>query len=59
MPSTSIEWVRRGEDLVGPVSTGKGRHVTFDTDEWKSFAAERLLEAARPWAPVCVSWPWV
>lgn len=27
---------------LGPVGTGKGRHVVFDADEWKSFVAERL-----------------
>jgi hypothetical protein len=36
-PPTQPAWI------FGPVSTGKGRHITFDTDEWKSFAAERLL----------------
>jgi hypothetical protein len=25
------------------VSTGKGRHCLFEADEWKTFAAERLL----------------
>lgn len=28
---------------VGPVGTGKGRHCTFDADEWKTFMAARLL----------------
>ena len=38
-PVTQPAWI------FGPVSTGKGRHITFDADEWKSFAAERLLTA--------------
>lgn len=28
---------------VGPVSTGKGRHALIETNEWKSFAADRLM----------------
>jgi hypothetical protein len=27
---------------VGPVGTGKGRHCLFETNEWKTFTAERL-----------------
>ena len=27
----------------GPVGTGKGFHLVFDADEWKSFIAERLI----------------
>jgi hypothetical protein len=27
----------------GPVGSGKGYHIVFDADEWKSFVAERLI----------------
>lgn len=41
-------WQKRDGERAGwgwrisAVSTGRGRHVTYDTNQWKTFAAERL-----------------
>lgn len=35
---------RRGRDwVIPPASSGRGRHVVFDANSWKSFVAGRLL----------------
>lgn len=47
-PRTMNEWVKREGERVGPYwrlgpsKVGKGRHVLFDPNYWKTFAAERL-----------------
>ncbi len=37
------EGQRRGRDWrINPPATGRGRHVTFDSNSWKSFVVERI-----------------
>jgi phage terminase large subunit GpA-like protein len=52
-------WQRKEGERVGwgwrvsPPSAGRGRHLVFDANHWKSFAAERLRTPAA--APGCLS----
>lgn len=47
---------RRGLDwVIPPPAQGRGRHVTFDANSWKTFVAERLRTPAG--APGCLYLP--